>query len=67
MHSINYLMNTLGLVSTRAKRRLLLKPFVIEAALARLERPLSLEEQTIVLRAVGDRMKVRWPDWWTVR
>ncbi len=62
--SINETLEGLGLVSTRAKKRLLLKPVLLEAALARLERPLTREEQKIVLRAVSDPAKVSWPDWW---
>lgn len=67
MAIINHDLLALGLVSQRAKTRILLQPFVVEAALARLDGPLSEEEQQVVLRAVGDPEKVNWPDWWTVR
>jgi len=64
MFSINYLMNWLGLTSTRARKRLLLEPELVDAALARLDRQLTLDEQIMVLRGVGDRKKVNWPEWW---
>lgn len=54
----------LGLASSRARKRVLLEPALIEAALARLDRQLTLDEQKVVLRAVSDRKKVRWPEWW---
>jgi hypothetical protein len=54
----------LGLASSRARTRTLLRPFIIEAALARLDRRLTLDEQKVVMRAVGDARKVNWPDWW---
>ena len=57
-------LQAMGLASTRAKTRVLLTPSLVEAALARLGRRLSLDEQKMVLRAVGDHSKVRWPDWW---
>jgi hypothetical protein len=66
MFSINYLMNCLGLSSSRARKRLLLEPELVDAALARLDHELTLDEQIVVLRAVGDRKKVCWPEWWEV-
>ena len=63
-HTINTRLRDRGVTSRRAKKRLLLKPFIVEAALARLERPLTLDEQKVVLRAIGDPGKVNWPDWW---
>lgn len=62
--SINEQLISLGLASSRARTRLLLKPFLVEAALARLERPLSLDEQKVILRAVADPKQVNWPEWW---
>lgn len=62
--SINEQLVVLGLASARARTRLLLEPFLVEAALARLERPLCLDEQKVVLRAVSDPKKVNWPEWW---
>lgn len=64
MRSLNHVMYVLGLTSPRAHKRVLLKPALIEEALARLDRQLTLEEQVFVLRAVGDRRKVNWPGWW---
>lgn len=48
--------------------RLMLKPWTVEAALARLgDRRLSLEEQRTVLAITRTPEKVEWPEWWTVR
>ena len=48
--------------------RLMLKPWTVEAALARLgDRRLSPEEQQLVVESTRTAEKVRWPDWWTVR
>lgn len=62
--SICETLERLSLASPRTKKRVLLTPELIEAALARLDRELTLDEQKVVLRVVGDRKKVRWPDWW---
>ncbi len=62
--SLYVTLERLGQTSTRAKKRVLLEPALIEAALARLDRQLTLDEQKVVLRAVSDRKKVRWPEWW---
>lgn len=44
-----------------------LKPWIVEAALARLaDRQLTTEEQEIVVRATHLPNKVRWPEWWSV-
>jgi hypothetical protein len=51
------------LTSVRARNRLSLKPAIVEAALARLDRELTLDEQMFVLRAVGGRKKVNRPGW----
>ena len=52
----------------RPSARMLLEPWLVEAALSRLGgRRLSLEEQAKVIRAVRTPSKVRWPDWWEVR
>jgi len=48
--------------------RLMLRPWIIEAALARFgARQLSAEEQQTVLVSTQTPAKVRWPDWWAVR
>ncbi|MEJ5979218.1 hypothetical protein WG901_21375 [Novosphingobium sp. PS1R-30] len=67
MTSITQNLHALGLVSTRARTRTLLDPALVEAAFAHLDRVLTRDEQEIILRAVGDRSKVNWPDWWQIR
>lgn len=48
--------------------RLKLKPWIVEAALARLgSRQLSVDEQQIVVESTRTPQKVSWPDWWSVR
>lgn len=45
-----------------------LKPWIVEAALARLgDRRLSKEEQRVVLAVTRTPHKVKWPRWWTER
>jgi Family of unknown function (DUF5681) len=52
----------------RPSARILLEPWLVEAALVRLgERRLSREEQMEVVNAVHTPHKVRWPDWWQIR
>jgi len=49
----------------RPSARMMLEPWIVEAALARLEgRRLSREEQQTVLAATRTPHKVSWPDWW---
>lgn len=49
----------------RPSARMMLEPWIVEAALARLgDRKLSREEQQIVLAATRTPRKVAWPDWW---
>jgi Family of unknown function (DUF5681) len=51
----------------RETARMMLEPWIIEAALARLgEKQLTPKEQEIVLEATRTPTKVRWPDWWVV-
>jgi hypothetical protein len=51
--------------SNKDRVRLMLKPWIIEAALERLgSRRLNLEEQQIVVASTRTPAKVRWPDWW---
>jgi hypothetical protein len=48
--------------------RLMLKPWIIEAALNRFGTGrLSVEEQQTVLASTQTPHMVRWPEWWTVR
>jgi hypothetical protein len=52
----------------RETARMLLEPWVVEAALARFAgKRLTSEQQTVVLKATRTPAKVRWPDWWGVK
>ena len=52
----------------RDTARMVLEPWIVEAALARLgDRRLTVEEQETVVGATRTPWKVRWPDWWEVR
>ena len=42
-----------------------LEPWLVEAALARLPRPLTTDEQHIVAKATRTPHKVKWPNWWS--
>ena len=45
-----------------------LKPWIVEAALARLgSKRLSIEEQRLVVEATHKPDRVKWPEWWEVR
>ncbi len=49
----------------RPTARMLLEPWLVEAALARLgERRLTIDQQRMVLAATRVPHKVAWPDWW---
>jgi hypothetical protein len=48
----------------RETARILLEPWLVQAALARLDRKLSAAEQRIVVEATRTPHKVRWPEWW---
>jgi hypothetical protein len=65
-------MRTLGMAFKadrfRPTARMLLEPWLVEAALTRLDdRRLSRAEQRTVWQATRKPTKVRWPDWWTER
>jgi hypothetical protein len=49
----------------RETARMALEPWLVEAALARLDRTLSPADQRIVVNATRTPRKVRWPKWWT--
>ena len=49
----------------RETARLVLEPWLVEAALARLPQPLSPADQRIVVNATRTPQKVRWPEWWS--
>jgi Family of unknown function (DUF5681) len=51
----------------RETARMMLEPWIVDAALARLgEKHLTTKEQEIVLEATRTPTKVRWLDWWVV-
>ena len=65
--SVNTAVEPLGMVRKleryRPSARMVLEPWIVQAALARLgDRRLSREEQAKVVRAVWTPHKVRWPD-----
>lgn len=52
----------------KARVRLMLKPWIVQAALDRLgSRRLTLEEQRTVLESTRTPEKVAWPDWWEAK
>jgi Family of unknown function (DUF5681) len=51
----------------RPTARIVLEPWLVEAALARLgDRRLTSDEQLTVVKAARTPHKVKWPEWWTV-
>lgn len=56
------------ITNPRTKTRVLLEPWVVEAALARFgERRLTKEEQAEVLRSTSTPASLAWPAWWQIR
>jgi hypothetical protein len=49
----------------RETARMVLEPWLVEAALARLNRRLSPAEQRTIVKATRTPRKVRWPEWWS--
>jgi Family of unknown function (DUF5681) len=49
----------------RESARMALEPWLVEAALARLDRTLTPAEQRTILQATRTPHKVRWPEWWS--
>jgi hypothetical protein len=47
--------------------RMMLEPWIVEAALRRLPHQLTPDQQRIVVAATRTPAKVRWPDWWSVQ
>ena len=45
--------------------RMAIEPWLVEAALARLDRTLSPAEQRTIINATRTPHKVRWPEWWS--
>jgi len=51
----------------RESARMVLEPWLVEKALARLgDRRLTIEQQKEVVRATRTPGKVRWPEWWGI-
>ena len=49
----------------RDTAKMMLEPWLVEMALARLgDRRLTIEQQKEVVRATRTPWKVRWPEWW---
>ena len=49
----------------RKTAKMMLEPWLVEMALARLgNRRLTVEQQKEVVRATRTPWKVRWPEWW---
>jgi hypothetical protein len=48
----------------RETARIALEPWLVEAALARLDRIFSAEEQRTIVKATRTPHRVRWPEWW---
>jgi hypothetical protein len=46
--------------------RMVLEPWIVEAALRRLPHQLTPDQQRVVVAAARTPKKVRWPDWWSV-
>jgi hypothetical protein len=51
----------------RETARMALEPWLVEAALARLNRTLSPAEQRTIVQATRTPHKVKWPEWWSER
>jgi len=49
----------------RETARMALEPWLIEAALARLDRRLSPADQRTIVKATRTPHKVKWPEWWS--
>jgi hypothetical protein len=49
----------------RETARMVLEPWLVEAALARLDRTLSPADQRTIVKATRTPHKVRWPKWWS--
>jgi hypothetical protein len=49
----------------RETARMAIEPWLVEAALARLDRILSPAEQRTIVKATRTPNKVKWPEWWT--
>lgn len=50
----------------RPSAQMKLEPWIVEAALDRLDGPLTQDQQRTVLAATRTPHKVKWPNWWSV-
>ena len=48
----------------RTTARIVLEPWLVEAALAHLPQPLHPADQQVIVKATRTPHKVRWPAWW---
>ena len=51
--------------SYRETARMVIEPWLVQAALARFPQPLSPADQRIIVKATRTPHKVRWPGWWS--
>ena len=49
----------------RETARMALEPWLVEAALTRLDRRLNPADQHTIVKATRTPHRVRWPDWWS--
>ena len=49
----------------RSTARIVLEPWLVEAALDRLPQPLTPADQQVIVKATRIPHKVRWPAWWS--
>jgi hypothetical protein len=49
----------------RETARMVLEPWLVEAALTRLSQPLSAADQRTIVNATRTPHKVQWPEWWS--
>src|SRR5258706_15321703 len=49
----------------RKTARMVLEPWLVEAALSKLNRKLNRAEQQIIVKTTRTPHQVRWPEWWT--
>jgi hypothetical protein len=64
-HATEHLRMAKKLDPYRETARMVLEPWIIEAALARLSETLSPADQRTIVKAARTPPKVRWPDWWS--
>jgi hypothetical protein len=64
-HALMQLRMATKLDPYRETARMVLEPWLVEAALARLNRRLSPAEQRTIVKATRTPHKVQWPEWWS--